>query len=70
MRRAFEIGLEVNPRSVYQNLRLEKPFALQADVKAFNERELFSGVFVASDTPVFSTGDRFPLEVLRRLLES
>jgi len=63
MRRALDLGLLVNPRSIYQNLRLEAPFEVRDDVKAFTPSEL--DALLARGELVVSTGDHFPLDVLR-----
>lgn len=53
-----------NPRSLYQNIALDEPAFVKADVKAFYEDDfehLPRGKF-------FSTGNRFPIEAILREL--
>lgn len=64
MATALAIGSPGNPRSLYQNHRFDAPAFVLPDVKLFSERELPTlpaGKF-------FSTGNRFPIGPVRRVL--
>jgi hypothetical protein len=66
MRHALATADGGSPRSTYQNLRLDQPVAVAEDVKAFTEKDLAT----LPPGPIFSTGNRFPLEPLREFLAS
>jgi len=65
MREALALG-PGSPRSLYNNLILEEPWAVREDVKLFARD---AEVSLDQLGPIFSTGNQFPIELIRKYLQ-